>query len=100
MRRTHQQWQALVQQQRESEGSIKDFCFEQGVSASAFYKHKAQLLTHSETLLSSPFSQVVSIKPETLTPAHSINLNIGNVRLTFDSHTDVNWLARLIGQLA
>lgn len=100
MRRTQPQWQVLIQRQRESEGSIKDFCLEQGLSTASFYKHKARMLTHSETTSSSPFSQVVAIKPKTLTPAHSINLNIGKVKITFDSHMDAHWLASFVGQLA
>lgn len=100
MRRTQQQWQALIQQQRDSDGSVKDFCLEQGLSTASFYKHKAQMLTHSKTILPSPFSQVVSIKPATLTAAHSIRLNIGNVTMTLDGYTDVHWLVRLVGQLA
>ena len=100
MRRTQQQWQELIQQQRESDGSIKDFCLEQGLSTSSFYQHKAQMLTHSETILPSPFSQVLSIKPEAPTPAHSISLNMGNVTMTLDGCTDVHWLASLVGQLA
>lgn len=100
MRRTPQQWQALIQQQRESAGSIKDFCLKQGIAASSFYKYKIRVPTHSETNSSSPFLHVTCIEPETLSPPHSISLNIGKVTMTLDCHTDVHWLASLVRQLA
>lgn len=100
MRRTHQQWQALVQQQRESAGSIKDFCLKQGIATSSFYTHKARLLPHSTTTTPSPFLHVACIEPETLSPTQSISLNIGNVTMTLDCHTDVHWLASLVRTLA
>ena len=99
MRRTQQQWQALVQQQRDSDCSIKDFYLEHSVSTSSFYKHKARWLTHSEATISSPFSQVALIAPTTVVTSHTINLKIGSVNMTFDSHTHPHWLARLVKEL-
>ncbi|MFT5635213.1 MAG: hypothetical protein ACI89T_000644 [Cognaticolwellia sp.] len=50
----------------------------------------------------SPFSQVHLAEPElknTNSP-RDIKLNIGNIELTLDSKTEVNWLVNLMGQLA
>jgi hypothetical protein len=33
-------------------------------------------------------------------PLRDIKLNIGNIELTLDSQTEVNWLVNLMGQLA
>lgn len=41
MRRTQQQWLTLFQAQNNSDLKVKDFCLEQGISTSSFYKHKA-----------------------------------------------------------
>jgi len=41
MRRTPQQWLTLFQVQSESYLSVKQFCLEQGISTSSFYKNKA-----------------------------------------------------------
>ncbi len=41
MRRTPQQWLTLFQVQSESHLSVKQFCLEQGISTSNFYKNKA-----------------------------------------------------------
>ncbi len=100
MRRTKQQWLALFQAQNNSDLSVKDFCLEQGISTSSFYKHKAILINNPEPLEPSPFSQVQLIEPDTAITAHAIALNIGKVNMTLDGKTDTRWLANLIGQLA
>ena len=41
MRRNRQQWLTLFQAQNNSDLTIKDFCLEQLISTSSFYKHKA-----------------------------------------------------------
>jgi hypothetical protein len=50
----------------------------------------------------SPFSQVHLAMPElkNTNPLRDIKLNIGNIELTLDSKTEVNWLVNLMGQLA
>ncbi len=41
MRRTPQQWLKIFQTQQDSDLSVKQFCLEQGISTSNFYKNKA-----------------------------------------------------------
>lgn len=103
MRRTPQQWLTLFKIQNESHLSVKQFCLEQGISTSNFYKHKAASATSSApTTMISPFSQVHLAMPElkNTKPLRDIKLNIGNIELTLDSQTEVNWLVNLIGKLA
>ena len=100
MRRTQQQWLTLFQAQNNCDLSVKDFCFEQGISTSSFYKHKAISINHSKAIEPSPFSQVQLIEPDTAITAHAIALNIGKVNMTLYGKTDARWLANLIGQLA
>ncbi|MDX2367194.1 MAG: hypothetical protein QNK36_02115 [Colwellia sp.] len=63
MQRTQQQWRALFQAQTDSDLSIKQFCLEQSIPTSSFYKSKAILksatLPVDTTTLPSPFSQVL-----------------------------------------
>jgi len=56
MRRTPQQWLALFKVQNDSNLSIQDFCFEQHISKSSFYKHKARLMNNT-----SPYARMVRI---------------------------------------
>jgi endonuclease III len=107
MRRTPQQWLTLFEIQSESHLSVKQFCLEQGISTSNFYKNKAaaipvtSMAVRETTSMISPFSQVHLAEPELKnTPLRDIKLNIGNIELTLDSKTEVNWLVNLMGQLA
>ncbi|MFQ3268213.1 MAG: ACT domain-containing protein [Colwellia sp.] len=108
MRRTPQQWLTLFETQRESYLSVKKFCLEQGISPSNFYKNKAAVVpvasiaAREATVMTSPFSQVHLAMPElkNTNPLRDIKLNIGNIELTLDSQTEVNWLVNLMGQLA
>ncbi|MBL4941483.1 MAG: hypothetical protein JKY81_07435 [Colwellia sp.] len=101
MRRTQQQWLTLFQTQNNSGLSIKDFCLEQRISTSSFYKHKAILNNSSVALEPSPFSQVQLMEPDTIeTAPHVIVLKVGKVNMTLDGQTSSHWLANLVEQLA
>jgi hypothetical protein len=108
MRRTPQQWLTLFETQRESHLSVKKFCLEQGIPTSSFYKQKAvatpvtSIAAREATVMTSPFSQVHLAEPvlKNTNPLRDIKLNIGNIELTLDSQTEVNWLVNLMGQLA
>jgi hypothetical protein len=108
MRRTPQQWLTLFQVQSESRLSVKQFCLEQGISTSNFYKNKAaatsatSIAKREASVMTSPFSQVHLAEPELKNTnlLRDIKLNIGNIELTLDSQTEVNWLVNLVGQLA
>ena len=108
MRRTPQQWLTLLETQRESHLSVKKFCLEQGIPTSSFYKQKAvatpvtSIAAREATVMKSPFSQVHLAEPvlKNINPLRDIKLNIGNIELTLDSQTEVNWLVNLMGQLA
>ncbi|MFT6264555.1 MAG: hypothetical protein ACJAWS_000694 [Oleiphilaceae bacterium] len=65
MRRTPQQWLTLFKIQNESPLSVKQFCLEQGISTSNFYKNKAASATSiAPTAMTSPSSQVHLVEPE------------------------------------
>jgi hypothetical protein len=105
MRRTSQQWLTLFQTQQDSDLSVKQFCLEQGISTSNFYKNKAAFSPETsiaKTKVVSPFSQVYLDESEQRNskPLRDIKLNIGNIELTLDSQTEVNWIVNLMGQLA
>ena len=105
MRRTPQQWLTLFQSQQDSDLSVKQFCLEQGISTSNFYKNKAAFSPETSittTTMASPFSQVYLSEPEQKKPPRlqDIKLNIGNLELTLDGKTEVNWLVSLVAQLA
>jgi len=101
MRRTQQQWLALFQAQNDSILSIKNFCLEQNISPSSFYKHKAISKGGSDVIVPSPFSQVQVIEATAFEPQNqTIELNIGNVKLTLERKINVDWLVNIVRQLA
>ena len=105
MRRTPQQWLTLFQTQQDSDLSVEQFCLEHGISTSNFYKHKASFTTDASittTTAASPFSQVYLTEPDKQKniPLQNIKINIGNIELTLDGKTEVNWLVSLVEQLA
>lgn len=103
MRRTPQQWLTIFQTQQNSDLTVKQFCLEHGISMSSFYKNKATFKSETSittTSAVSPFSQVYFAESDQIPPISAIKLNIGNVELSLDSKTEVNWLVNLVGQLA
>ncbi len=95
MRRTLQQWLKIFQTQQDSDLSVKQFCLEQGISTSNFYKNKAIISPDTSiatTTVASPFSQIHLTESElkNTNPLRDIKLNIGNIELTLDSQTEVN----------
>jgi len=101
MRRTQQQWLTLFQAQSSRDISIKDFCLEQRISTSSFYKYKAIVNNNSKALEPSPFSHVQLIEPDAPVAApHVITLNVGKVNMTLHGEITSHWLANLVEQLA
>ena len=103
MRRTPQQWLTLFQNQQNSDLSIKQFCLEDGISMPNFYRNKAAFKTQTSITapaVVSPFSQIYLAESDQPMPLSAIKLNIGNVQLTLDSKTQVDWLVNLVGQLS
>lgn len=105
MRRTPQQWLTLFQSQQDSDLSVKQFCIEHGISTSNFYKNKIRFKPEASKATAtavSPFSQVCLAEPDkqSSSPLQNIKVNIGNIELTLDSKTEVNWLVNLVGQFA
>ncbi len=99
MRRTEHQWLTLFKTQSDSNLSVKNFCVEQCISTSCFYKHKATLLTQ-QAIQPSPFYQVQLIEPNAAVSSQTINLYLGKVSMELDAATDTRWLASLVAQLA
>lgn len=102
MRRTQQQWLTLFQAQNSSDLSIKDFCLEQSIPTSSFYKYRAILNNSAKAFELSPFSQVQLIEPDAVSVVASnvITLNIGKVKMIFEGEVSSYWLASLAEELA
>ncbi len=96
--RSQQAWQDLVKQQSESQLSILEFCKQQKISTSCFYKHKAIYRSQSP----SPTKSFIRLErpPQNNGKAEPIKIQHGNTRIHAPASVQPAWLAELIKALA
>ena len=94
--RTQQQWQSLIQQQLQSGLTVEQFCRQQKLSTSSFYKYR-QLLS-----ISSSFTKV-SVQSQTvqnIVSSEQIKLQLPIGELQLPSVTSPDYLAQFIKALS
>lgn len=97
MRRKPEQWQKLVQSQRQSGLSMAAFCREQGLREKSFYYWHQKWPVAEK--VSPDFIRVSCAKPAPITSRpHSLHFGSSELRLTTD--TSPQWLAELMRALA
>lgn len=96
--RTQQAWKQLIKQQSDGNLSILDFCKQQKISTSCFYKHKAINQAKAEPKANS-FVKVE--RPlQTTTKLEPIKLQHGKTRIHLPASIQPIWLADFIKALA
>lgn len=102
---TQKKWLAIVEQQKQSTLTIKEFCIQLKISPSTFYQRKRELttldirrqLTQSDTsFIKASIMQTVEVEA----PVSPILLTLGKINLTFPSQTSPQYLAALINELS
>jgi putative transposase len=94
-RRNHQEWRELFEQQSQSDLSIAQFCQQQGISQSYFYKRKSELATSVSTTGAFIKAQTPNvIRQPTLT------IHYGVVTISLSSDIAPLKLAELVKALA
>lgn len=98
MRRTKEQWQALIQAQAISGLSAADFCQQQGINQTYFSSRKHQL---RQPVQDAPFVPAVKV-PGTrgATSDSEFTLNYGACAMQFKRAPSAAWLAALIQALS
>ena len=98
---TQKKWLAIVEQQKQSTLTIKEFCTQLKISPSTFYQRKRELttldirrqLTQSDTsFIKASITQTVDVEMQ----APPILLTLGKANLTFPQQTTPQYLAALI----
>ena len=96
--RSHQAWQDLVKLQAEGQLSILEFCKQQKISTSCFYKHKAiyraQPPSTTKSFIKAEFALQNNAKVEPIRIQH------GKTRIHLPTSVQSLWLAELIKALA
>ncbi len=98
-RRTQTDWRALIEQQAKSHLSIAEFCQQNNLGLTYFYKRKSDLKQLSGVKSSSSFIKVNRAKP-TGAPNELIKILHHKTRLSVPVNVSPTWLAQLIKSLA
>lgn len=94
LRRTREDWQRLIEQQKTSGLSIVGFCKQNKLPTSNFYKYRNRLQASEQA------PTLVKVKSQAFTSVKSsITLTHGNTQLSLPSRCEPQWLADLIKAL-
>jgi putative transposase len=97
---TKQQWLGFIDEHKQSDLSITEFCRNKNISADNFYYHRSQLLK-KESTNSSPFIQATVTKHvSSVNQSSFLTLNVGRSQLQLPPTTSPQWLAALMASLA
>ena len=97
---TKQQWLDFIDEHKQSDLSITEFCRNKNISADNFYYHRRQQLKKASTN-SSPFVQAtVTNSPSLVNQPSFLTLNVGRSQLQLPTTISPQWLAALMVLLA
>lgn len=102
-RRSHTEWQTLIQQQKESGQSVTLFCQYQNLSSKTFYKHQREL--HADEILNITSSAFIKINKSSNPSSSAVAepaciLHYQNCQLQIQSTVDANWIAKIMVALS
>lgn len=95
---TQQKWLTIVEQQKQSDLTILQFCRQLNISPFTFYQRKRELTTLSQPTTSFIKAQITQ-SVEVETQLEPICLTLGKANLTFPLQTTPQYLAALINEL-
>ena len=93
-------WLDVIKAQKVSGLSIKQFCEQNNLGTSSFYKYKARLASSqskSTVPENSPFLQAEVINEVPALIDEKIICDLGQIKVTLPTSTDPLWLAKFIG---
>mgnify|MGYP001096707688 CR=1 FL=1 len=97
---TKQQWLDFIDEHKQSDLSITEFCRNKNISADNFYYHRGQKLRKSNTN-KSPFIKAAVTKNASSThQSPKFTLIVGRSQLQLPATTSPQWLAALMASLA
>lgn len=102
-RKTPQQWQSLIQEQAQSDLSIKAFCQQHHLSTSSFYSHKARCIQSADTAFiqaavekNVTHSLAVTEHVKPLAPSAELTFHTQAGVLAFPQNTPIDQVVALI----
>jgi hypothetical protein len=101
--RSQAEWQAIIQQQKDSGLNAAEFCRQQGLLSKTFYKRRLAQSVVANVQTSHP-SFIKIRKPSTQIASSTSGpvgiLHYHNSQLHIQSNTDAHWLAQLMQALS
>lgn len=94
--KSQQQWQQIFAEQKASGLSIVDYCRQQQLSTSNFYKCRKQLTASEQPFIQAKISQATEIK----SPPSEITITVGKATMSVPSTTSAAYLGRLLREFA
>lgn len=89
--RNQAQWQALIEEHKDSDLSVIDYCRQNQLSTSSFYAARNKTASIPSAFVRTKVTQEVEI---TATP--SIELLIGRAKIIFPSTTSASYIGQLL----
>lgn len=96
---TQKKWLTIIEQQKQSDLTILQFCRQLDISPSTFYQRKRELTTLNQSsalFIKAQVTQTVEVEAQ-LEP---VCLMLGKAKLTFPLQTTSQYLAALINELS
>lgn len=93
--RNQEQWQVIIEKQQASGLTVIDYCREHQLSTSSFYSVRKKLVSTSSNFVRAKVTQQV----ELIAQQQSIELSLGQVKLTFPSGTCPAYLGQVLREL-
>lgn len=96
VRRSQEEWKILIQQQKSSGQTTREFCKEHNISERYFSSVKYKFKKSAKATLGKEKFQPVGA----LVPTQHITLQRGDLKISLPLSVDSAWLAKLAQQLA
>lgn len=100
IRRSTEQWQALLQAQQASHLSVADFCRQESLDAKYFSKHKRAAQLENQESPGPSFIKIQTVSTAVKRSESGLILHHQSTRLQMDVTVDAAWLAQLMNTLS
>ena len=86
-KRSPEEWQKIISDQKESKEPLKEFCKKNGISASNFYVQKSRLEVKEKIEMpkSTPPQKQPAKKSESAKPENIVTINCGDLTVSIES---------------
>lgn len=96
-RRSSQEWEGIIEQQKTSGLSVVDFCKQQQLNSKYFYARQRNLLKRMQRKSESSF---IKVGKPVVASGVMMSLQVGEAKLLLPTSTEPGWVANLLKALS